>query len=97
MQTQENLRNFYKNTIDLEFTGIDSDKAIAVMLEHDGKLDEKVDVSFQYAMLYTTCTGQRNGSNTCSCSAGYNTVRECFKYGKLDITVNLLMKKGIYF
>ncbi|KAK4100355.1 beta-sandwich domain of Sec23/24 [Parathielavia hyrcaniae] len=53
--------NFVQHTFgaDLEIGVIDADKAIGVTFGYDGKLDSKLDVHFQAALLYTSASGQR--------------------------------------
>ncbi|KAF9309272.1 COPII coat Sec23p-Sfb3p heterodimer component, partial [Linnemannia elongata] len=60
LRITEHFGNFHmKNSTDLELAGIDSEKAFGVLVKHDGKLDEKVEASFQVALLYTTADGLR--------------------------------------
>jgi protein transport protein SEC24 len=61
LQVSADHGNFTHHTFgaDLEFGVIDQDKAIGVMFSYDGKLDPKLDVHFQSALLYTSASGQR--------------------------------------
>ena len=60
LRIADHFGNFFqRNVTDLEFGIIDSDKAIAARIKHEGKLDEKVDAHFQCALLYTSAAGER--------------------------------------
>ena len=60
LRIADHFGNFFqRNVTDLEFGIIDSDKAIAARIKHEGKLDEKVDAHFQCAVLYTSAAGER--------------------------------------
>jgi protein transport protein SEC24 len=48
-----------KNATDMELAGLDSLKAYAVTIKHDGKLDERQEAHIQAALLYTTADGKR--------------------------------------
>lgn len=48
-----------KGPADLEMGSIDADKTITCVFKHDGKLDPKVPVHFQSAVLFTTPDGRR--------------------------------------
>jgi len=83
-----------RNSTDVEIAGIDSESAIAVGFKIDGKLEEKLESSFQCAMLHTNAKGQRlirvinlSLSNTASIST-------LFRYGDLDSSVVYLSKQG---
>jgi len=52
--------NFFQHKpTEVEFGTIDADKAVIAKFKHEGKLDRKLDVVFQSALLYTTATGER--------------------------------------
>lgn len=60
LRIADHFGNFFqRNVTDLEFGSIDSDKAIAARIKHEGKLDEKMDAHFQCAILYTSAEGYR--------------------------------------
>lgn len=61
LQVQAYYGNFYhEEWADDPFLGIvTSDTVIGVLFNYDGKLDTKLDVHFQSALLYTSSTGQR--------------------------------------
>jgi protein transport protein SEC24 len=82
-----NLR--VSNSQDVEFAGIDGDKAIVVALKHDDKLEEKSEPVLQFAMLYTTVGGERrirvhNVSVNCS-----PTLPNLFRGADLDSILNV--------
>lgn len=85
-----------RNTTDVELAGVDSETAIAVGYKLDAKLDEKVESSFQCAMLYTNTAGQRlirvinlSLSNTASIST-------FFRYADIDTTIAFLSKQSTF-
>lgn len=52
--------NFFQHKpTEVEFGTIDADKAVIVKFKHEAKLERKLDVVFQSALLYTTATGER--------------------------------------
>lgn len=60
LRVKDHFGHFMNRTgMDVEIAGVDSDKAIVVVLEHDDDLDEANDVFIQAALLYTTIQGQR--------------------------------------
>ena len=60
LRVQDYFGNMYmKASADVELASIDSDKALGVVLAHDGKLDERTDAVIQTALLYTTALGER--------------------------------------
>jgi protein transport protein SEC24 len=87
--------NFYmKGTTDLELAGIDSEKALAIHVKHDGKLENNVEAGFQCALLYTTAFGQRRirvhnlAIQTCT------TLDQVFRFAEMDTTLNFMAKHG---
>ena len=48
-----------RSLTDLEFGTLDSDKAVAAYLIHEGTLDERIPASFQAAILHTSASGER--------------------------------------
>lgn len=60
LRVADHFGNFFqRNVTDLEFGTIDADKAVAALIKHEGKLDDKRDAYFQCAVLYTSATGER--------------------------------------
>ncbi|KAF1985778.1 hypothetical protein K402DRAFT_394384 [Aulographum hederae CBS 113979] len=96
LQTSAYHGNFTHHTFgaDLEFGVIDADKAIAVMFSYDGKLDPKLDVHFQSALLYTTKSGQRRvrcSNLVASISEGAS---EAMKFVDQDAVVHIIAKEA---
>ncbi|TPX40911.1 hypothetical protein SeMB42_g05818 [Synchytrium endobioticum] len=96
LSVKEYYGNFFmKNTTDVELAGIDSEKSIGVFLKHEGKLDERTDVSLQCALLYTAATGQRRirlHNTTVPVAA---VLGNLFRYAEMDTTLNFLAKMAI--
>lgn len=84
-----------KNSTDIELAGVDSDKAIGVIVKYDGKLDEKIEASFQCALLYTTVTGQRRVRVHTLSIPVTSLLTNVFRYAEMDTTINLLGKQGV--
>jgi protein transport protein SEC24 len=86
---------YMKNPTDVELAGIDSLKAIGVLLQHDGKLDERQDVYIQAALLYTTQYGQRR-VRVHNLSLGIaSQLSTVFKSAEMDTTLNLIMRQTV--
>ncbi|ORZ38983.1 hypothetical protein BCR44DRAFT_124149 [Catenaria anguillulae PL171] len=95
LRVVDHLGNFLsKDGVDLELAGIDADKAIAVALKHDGKLDEKTDSAIQIALLYTTTTGQRRIRVHSVSLSNTTQLGNVFRFAELDTTVNYLAKSA---
>lgn len=93
----QHLGNFFmRNSSDVELACIDSEKTVTVILQHEGgKLDEKLDISFQVALLYTRSDGQRrirmhNLSVPVTTLAG-----NLFKYADVDCLINVMGKMAV--
>lgn len=57
LKVTEHFGNFYmRNTTDVEIAGVDALTTLAVLLKHDGKLDEKQDVCVQVCFFNTGCS-----------------------------------------
>ncbi|XP_077998955.1 protein transport protein Sec24C-like [Glandiceps talaboti] len=89
--------SFYmSNTTDVELGSIDSDKAIAVEIKHDDKLQEETGAFTQIAVLYTSIAGQRklrihNLSLNCC-----NQMADMFRSCEMDAVLNIVAKHGIH-
>ncbi|KAJ1734799.1 COPII coat Sec23p-Sfb3p heterodimer component [Coemansia biformis] len=86
---------FMRNHVDVELAGVSSDTAVGALLLHDGKLDEKQDVYFQAALLYTTSDGQRrirvhNLAVPCTTLIG-----NMFRGAEMDTSMNLIAKMAV--
>ncbi|KAJ1938807.1 COPII coat Sec23p-Sfb3p heterodimer component, partial [Linderina pennispora] len=96
LRVDEHYGNLYmRNHVDVELAGITSDTAIGALLQYDGKLDEKQDVYFQVALLYTTSDGQRrirvhNLAIPCTTLIG-----NMFRHSEVDASMNLVAKMAV--
>lgn len=88
--------NFVQHALgaDLEFGGVDADKAIGVIFSYDGKLDRKLDAHFQAALLYTSADGQRRVRCINVVAAVNEGGMETMKYVDQDAVVSIIAKEG---
>ncbi|KAJ5601860.1 hypothetical protein N7510_011394 [Penicillium lagena] len=88
--------NFVQHTLgaDLEFGGVDADKAIGVLFSYDGKLDRKLDAHFQAALLYTSADGQRRVRCINVVAAVNEGGMETMKYVDQDAVVSIIAKEA---
>jgi protein transport protein SEC24 len=88
--------NFIQHTFgaDLEIGVIDADKALGVTFSYDGKLDPKLDVHFQAALLYTSASGQRRVRCINVIAGVSESARESIKFIDQDAVVAILAKEG---
>lgn len=82
------------NYTDVELAGIDEDKAIAISMKHDGKLEDDRGVSFQAALLYTTKDGHRRVRVHNLNIPVTEHIADVFRQGDHEATVSFLAKKG---
>ncbi|KAJ1853413.1 COPII coat Sec23p-Sfb3p heterodimer component [Coemansia sp. RSA 1822] len=93
LRVDEHFGNLYmRNHVDVELAGVTSDTAIGALLQYDGRLDEKQDVYFQIALLYTTSDGQRrirvhNLAVPCTTLVG-----GMFRNAEMNTSMNLIAK-----
>ncbi|KAF9927569.1 COPII coat Sec23p-Sfb3p heterodimer component, partial [Linnemannia zychae] len=96
LRVAEHFGNFHmKNSTDLELAGLDSEKAFGVLVKHDGKLDEKVEASFQVALLYTTADGLRRVRVHNFSTPVTTLLGNVFRWADMDTTINFLAKGAI--
>ncbi|KAF9909907.1 COPII coat Sec23p-Sfb3p heterodimer component [Lobosporangium transversale] len=96
LRITEHFGNFHmKNSTDLEIGGLDSEKAFGVLVKHDGKLDEKTEVSFQVALLYTTADGYRRVRVHNFSTPVTTLLGNVFRWADMDTTINFLSKGAI--
>ena len=88
--------NFIQHTFgaDLEIGVIDADKAIGVSFSHDGKLDSKLDVHFQSALLYTTASGDRRVRCSNIIASVSDNAKDSIKFVDQDAVYLLLAKEA---
>ncbi|KAK3818887.1 MAG: Sec23/Sec24 trunk domain-containing protein [Benniella sp.] len=96
LRISEHFGNFHmKNSTDLEIAGIDSEKAIGILVKHDGKLDERTEASFQVALLYTTADGRRRVRVHNFSTPVTSLLGNVFRWADMDTTINFLSKGAI--
>ncbi|KAF9578123.1 COPII coat Sec23p-Sfb3p heterodimer component, partial [Lunasporangiospora selenospora] len=96
LRITEHFGNFHmKNNTDLELAGLDSEKSFGVLMRHDGKLDEKTEVSFQVALLYTTADGLRRVRVHNFSTPVTTLLTNVFRWAEMDTTINFLSKGAI--
>lgn len=97
LQVMDHYGNFnMTNFTDVELAGIDEDKAIAVSLKHDGKLEDEKGVSFQAALLYTTKDGHRRVRVHNLNIPITEHIADVFRHGDHEAIVSFLAKKAMY-
>jgi protein transport protein SEC24 len=95
LHVTEHFGNFFqRNTTDLELANIDADKAVAALVKHEGKLDEKQEAHFQCAILYTTASGERRVRCHNIAVPVTSLLGNVFRYADMDSTVAYFMKEG---
>ena len=89
--------NFFQHKpTEIEFGTIDGDKGIVVKFKHDGKLDRKLDVLFQSALLYTTAAGERRVRVQNIAGLSTNDVSEVFKHADEDAITVAIAKEASF-
>jgi protein transport protein SEC24 len=97
LQVMDHYGNCHMSTYtDVDTAGIDSDKAIAAVMKHDGKLDVNRGVSFQCALLYTNREGHRRVRVHNLHLTVASIISDVFRYGDVDTTVSVLLRKTIF-
>ncbi|CAO3589565.1 unnamed protein product [Absidia cylindrospora] len=81
---------------DMELAGVDEDKAIAAVLQHDNKLEVNRGVSFQCALLYTTKDGRRRVRVHNLNLASTSEIADVFRHGDVDATISIILRKAIF-
>ena len=80
---------------DLEFGTIDADKAIAAIIRHESKLDERQEAFFQCAVLYTSASGQRRVRCHNIAVPVSSKLGDVFRLADMDATIALVAKEGV--
>jgi len=89
--------NFFQHKpTEIEFGSIDADKSVVVMFKHEGKLERKLDVVFQSALLYTTAAGQRRVRVQNVSARPTADVSEVFKCVDEDVVVTTIAKEASF-
>lgn len=86
---------YQRNATDVEVAGMDSLKSIGVSILYDGKLDERMDVYVQAALLYTTSDGQRRVRIHNLSLAVASELSTVFKHAEVDASVNFWSKQMV--
>jgi protein transport protein SEC24 len=97
LRIAEHFGNFYqRNVTDLEFGTVDADKAIAALVKHESKLDDKKDAHFQCAVLYTSATGERRVRLHNVAVPVTQVMSNVFRFADMDATIAYCTKEGQY-
>ena len=89
--------NFFQHKpTEIEFGTIDADKAVVVKFKHEGKLDRKLDVVFQSALLYTTASGERRIRVQNMAARPTNDIIEIFKTADEDAIMVTVAKEASF-
>jgi protein transport protein SEC24 len=96
LRVSDHFGNFFqRNVTDLEFGVLDADKAVAALIKHEAKLDEKAPAFFQCAVLYTSASGQRR-VRCHNLSVGVSSkLGDVFRTADMDATITLAAKEGV--
>lgn len=81
---------------EIEFGSIDADKAVIVKFKHEGKIERKLDVVFQAALLYTSSTGERRVRVQNISARTSNDVVEVFKAADEDAILVTIAKEASF-
>ena len=89
--------NFFQhNPTEIEFGTIDADKGIVVKFKHEGKLERKLDVVFQSALLYTAASGERRVRVQNIAARSTNDIGEIFKTADEDAIAVTIAKEASF-
>lgn len=95
LRIADHFGNFYqRNVTDLEFGTMDADKAVAALVKHESKLDDKKDAYFQCAVLYTSSTGERRVRLHNIAVPVTQVMSNVFRYADMDTTITYCAKDG---
>lgn len=82
-----------RNVTDLDFGNMDADKAIAAIVKHEGKLDEKYEAHFQCALLYTSANGERRVRCHNLALSVTSAMGNVFRSADMDATIAVVTKQ----
>jgi len=89
--------NFFQHKpTEIEFGTIDADKAVVVKFKHEGKMDRKLDVVFQSALLYTTATGERRVRVQNLSARSTSDIGEIYKTADEDAIIATIAKEASF-
>ena len=97
LRVAEHIGNFYQRSLtDLEFGTIDESKSFAAALRHEGqRLDERLPVYVQVAVLYTSSSGERRVRCLNLSLAVTSLIGNVFRFADLDAGVTVFIKDGM--
>ncbi|EGG01243.1 uncharacterized protein MELLADRAFT_50176 [Melampsora larici-populina 98AG31] len=84
-----------RNVTDLDFGNMDADKAIAAIIKHEGKLDEKYEAHFQCALLYTSANGERRVRCHNLALSVTSAMGNVFRSADMDATIAVVTKQYV--
>lgn len=89
--------NFYHDGWEDEprFGTVDSHSTIGIMFKYDGKLDSKLDVHFQSALLYTSSDGQRRVRITNIIASVTEQFRPAINFVDMDACLGIVTRDSI--
>eukprot|EP00834_Sanchytrium_tribonematis_P006943 NODE_565_length_5974_cov_1.190468.p1 type:complete len:965 gc:universal NODE_565_length_5974_cov_1.190468:267-3161(+) len=82
--------------VEARVCGIDSDKSIAVLLSHSSKLDDKLPVYIQCALLYTSANGTRKVRVQTLAVNVESSASSLFKHSDCDTSISVMAKFSVY-
>jgi protein transport protein SEC24 len=89
--------NFFQHKpTEVEFGTIDADKAVIVKFKHEGKLERKLDVVFQSALLYTTSNGERRVRVQNVAVRSSDDIHEVFQHVDQEAVVATIAKEASF-
>lgn len=96
LQVGEQFGNYFKKDPgQLDLPTIDSDKAFAFRIAHEGKLPKDSKACFQAALLYTNSAGERRiRVHTLSLSTT-SSISQIFRHADIDAIVNLSLRQAL--
>lgn len=86
---------FMSNTTDVELASIDCNKAVAIQVKHDDKLNEDEGVYVQAALLYTSCAGVRRLRIINLSLRTSSQMAELYRACDLDAIINFFSKQSV--
>lgn len=98
LRVAEHYGNFHqRNSTDLALAAVDANSSITAAFTHDSKLDERLEVGFQVALLYTTASGQRRIRVHNISLPAVADMHRVFKHADHDAVISFFVKAGISF
>jgi protein transport protein SEC24 len=97
LRVSDHIGNYLQRSLtDLEFGTLDDSKAFAAVLKHEGpRLDERLPVYIQVAILYTSSSGERRVRCLNLSLAVTSLIGNVFRFADIDSSVTVFMKDGM--